>query len=104
VRHNAYERLARAGGCADGPGGGRRPGPYPHTDRTAPLPPVPPPVHDRTAEPVCARCGTWSSCCFCSADVAAMRTALRRIAEIHSSCGPDCPERRRLAAVPRGHR
>lgn len=51
-------------------------------------------------EPVCGACGTWKSCCYCGADVEAMRTALRRIAEIHTGCHPhDCPERQRLAAA-----
>lgn len=65
--------------------------------------PIPPwrdgdPV-DRDA--VCAGCRTWVRCCFCAAPPEAMRRALRRIAELHSACAPDCPERQRLAEVPR---
>lgn len=56
-------------------------------------------------EEVCGKCATWRSCCYCDADVEAMRAGLRKIHEIHATCDPrDCPEQQRLAAVRQARR
>ncbi|HEX5496919.1 MAG TPA: hypothetical protein VFX70_20345 [Mycobacteriales bacterium] len=86
--HPAYQRLGRTAG---------QPLVYPGGYRE-----YRPPAAIPAAEPVCARCHAWASCCYCRAEPEAMREALRRIAELHSACQPAlCPERARLAAVPR---
>lgn len=85
-RHGAYRRITRSA---------RRdfPAEFP-AESTMPA-----------ADRVCPRCRTWESFCFCTADVEAMRAALRRIAELHSGCDRRmCPEGARLAAIPRGAR
>lgn len=102
MTHDAYARLTR-GRASDGTG----PRPYPPAGEpasarlrpaeTAPRAVLAEPID----EPVCGRCNTWLSSCFCDADVNSMRIALRRIAELHSACRTDCPERQRLSAVQR---
>lgn len=78
-RHNAYRRLDQATTLAA------------QSDRYRPA-----------RQQVCEQCHSWPSCCFCTADIGGMRDALRRIAELHSGCEEStCPERTRLAAIPR---
>ncbi|HEX5494763.1 MAG TPA: hypothetical protein VFX70_09350 [Mycobacteriales bacterium] len=96
--HNAYRSLSRAAGRPAN--GAPRPDPRPD-----PRPWPDPPTGASAAGNVCPHCRTWPSCCFCSADPDGMRDALRRIAELHSGCEQHmCPERARLAAIPRTHR
>ncbi len=87
--HSAYRRISRS---VRHPAGSRPCPDAPQADRPG-------------TEPVCTRCQTWTSCCFCTAEPDDMRAALRRIAELHSGCETNmCPERARLAAIPRGRR
>lgn len=57
------------------------------------------PVRADHVDQVCGRCRSWVSCCFCGAEPEQMRTALRRIAELHSGCDQRCPEVERLAGA-----
>jgi hypothetical protein len=100
---NARDHLHRARPrCARRPGttADRRPRPPPVRDLRCRAP-LPHPAGDHR-RPAAARPGEGGPEPFCDASPDAMRTALRRIAEIHSACRPDCPERQRLAAVHTG--